>query len=402
MYYDADNVLHGRVLLYGNKIPESSFRNAASRYILNYPVTKDGELIGVTWLEAQQPVKDEDNSSGDNNNDNNNTTNTGKVVQLDDGNWYYVVNGFVDYSYNGVANNEYGWFYIRNGVLDWSYTGLTDSEYGWFYINNGVLDWNYTGLAYNEYGWFYVRNGALDWGYTGLANNEYGWFYVKNGVLDWSYMGVAGNEYGWFYVKNGVLDWSYTGVAGNEYGWFYIKNGVLDWSYTGVAGNEYGWFYIKNGALDWSYTGLAYNAYGTWYIVNGTVAFDYTGSVNNVNVVNGQVVGHEHNWVHREDIYGEKFVSKDNMKRYDDGTYIIDDGYEAVYESHIICGNCKIDFGKEEDGAEEAWVEHVLESPLYTGCQNYFVEEILVGEKCTAVVTPAHDECADCGVIKGE
>ena len=279
---------------------------------------------------------------------------------------------------------------------------MTDSEYGWFYINNGVLDWNYTGLAYNEYGWFYVRNGALDWGYTGLANNEYGWFYVKNGVLDWSYMGVAGNEYGWFYVKNGVLDWSYTGVAGNEYGWFYIKNGVLDWSYTGVAGNEYGWFYIKNGALDWSYTGLAYNAYGTWYIVNGTVAFDYTGSVNNVNVVNGQVVGHEHNWVHREDIYGEKFVSKDNMKRYDDGTYIIDDGYEAVYESHIICGNCKIDFGKEEDGAEEAWVEHVLESPLYTGCQNYFVEEILVGEKCTAVVTPAHDECSGCGVVKGE
>ena len=154
--------------------------------------------------------------------------------------------------------------------------------------------------------------------------------------------------------------------------------------------------------VDWSYTGLAYNAYGTWYIVNGTVAFDYTGSVNNVNVVNGQVVGHEHNWIHREDIYGEKFVSKDNMKRYDDGTYIIDDGYEALYESHIICGKCKIDFGKEEDGAEEAWVEHVLESPLYTGCQNYFVEEILVGEKCTAVVTPAHDECSGCGVVKGE
>ena len=57
LYYDADNVLHGRVLLYGNKIPESSFRNAASRYILNYPVTKDGKLIGVTWLEAQQPVR---------------------------------------------------------------------------------------------------------------------------------------------------------------------------------------------------------------------------------------------------------------------------------------------------------------------------------------------------------
>ena len=249
--------------------------------------------------------------------------------------------------------------------------------------------------------WNYYKNGKKDSSYTGLAGNEYGWFYVKNGTVDWEYNGLAGNEYGWFYVKNGVLDWSYTGVAGNEYGWFYIKNGVLDWSYTGVANNEYGWFYIKNGALDWSYTGLAYNAYGTWYIVNGAVAFDYTGSVNNVNVVNGQVVGHEHNWVHREDVYGEKFISKDNMKRYDDGTYIIDDGYEAVYESHIICGNCKKDFGSGDD-AVELWAEHALISPLYTGCQNYFVEEILVGEKCTAVVTPAHDECSGCGVVKGE
>ena len=148
----------------------------------------------------------------------------------------------------------------------------------------------------------------------------------------------------WYYYKNGVVDTGYTGLAYNDYGWFYVKDGSIDWGYTGLAYNENGWFYVNGGILDWSYTGLAYNAYGTWYIVNGTVAFDYTGSVNNVNVVNGQVVGHEHNWVHREDIYGEKFVSKDNMKRYDDGTYIIDDGYEAVYESHIICGNCKIDF----------------------------------------------------------
>ena len=137
------------------------------------------------------------------------------------------------------------------------------------------------------------------------------------------------------------------------------------------------------------------------HMEHGAVAFDYTGSVNNVNVVNGQVVGHEHNWVHREDVYGEKFISKDNMKRYDDGTYIIDDGYEAVYESHIICGNCKKDFGSGDD-AVELWAEHALISPLYTGCQNYFVEEILVGEKCTAVVTPAHDECSGCGVVKGE
>ena len=280
--------------------------------------------------------------------------------------------------------------------------GLCQAQDGtWNYYKNGKKDSSYTGLAGNEYGWFYVKNGTVDWEYNGLAGNEYGWFYVSNGVIDWNYTGLAGNEYGWFYVKNGVLDWSYTGVAGNEYGWFYIKNGVLDWSYTGVANNEYGWFYIKNGALDWSYTGLAYNAYGTWYIVNGAVAFDYTGSVNNVNVVNGQVVGHEHNWVHREDVYGEKFISKDNMKRYDDGTYIIDDGYEAVYESHIICGNCKKDFGSGDD-AVELWAEHALISPLYTCCQNYFVEEILVGEKCTAVVTPAHDECSGCGVVKGE
>ena len=302
LYYDTDNTLQGRVLLYGNKIPESAYRRVASRFILGYEVCqryKDSgdSLTGKTWLEAQQPVADENNSSDDN--DNGNTTNNAKVVQLDDGNWYRVVNGAVDYSYTGVASNEYGWFYIRNG--------------------------------------------ALDWGYTGLANNEYGWFYVKNGALDWGYTGVANNEYGWFYVKNGALDWGYTGVAYSEYGWFYVKNGVLDWSYTGVANNEYGWFYIKNGALDWGYTGLACNEYGTWYIVNGVVAFDYTGTINNVSVVNGQVVGHEHSWVHHDDEYGEKFISKDNMRRYDSGTYIVDDGYEVVEEGHIICGTCRKD-----------------------------------------------------------
>ncbi len=198
-----------------------------------------------------------------------------------------------------------------------------------------------------------------------------------------------------------MLDWGYTGVAYSEYGWFYVKNGVLDWSYTGVANNEYGWFYIKNGALDWSYTGLACNEYGTWYIVNGVVAFDYTGTINNVSVVNGQVVGHEHSWVHHDDEYGEKFISKDNMRRYDSGTYIIDDGYEVVEEGHIICGTCRKDFGS-DDEAVERWLHHAISDDFYVGCQNYFVQYIVSGEKCTTVITPAHDECSGCGVVKGE
>ena len=53
------------------------------------------------------------------------------VVKINGG-WYYVANGAVDYSYNGVAQNENGWWKSTNGKVDFSFTGLAKNENGWW------------------------------------------------------------------------------------------------------------------------------------------------------------------------------------------------------------------------------------------------------------------------------
>lgn len=207
--------------------------------------------------------------------------------------WWKITNGTVDFTYTGLAYNDYGWWYMTNGMIDFSYTGMAQNEYGWWYVRNGMIDFGYTGMALNEYGWWYITNGALDLTYTGMALNDYGWWYMTNGALDLAYTGMAANEYGWWYMTNGVLDFTYTGMAANDYGWWYMTNGVLDFTYTGMALNDYGWWYMTNGALDWNYTGLALNDYGWWYIRNGALDLTYNGPADNQygtwNVVNGHV-----------------------------------------------------------------------------------------------------------------
>ena len=198
-------------------------------------------------------LKDEDlsddihGSSGNTGNNGNAPADTNGLYLADDGIWHYYVNGNIDYSYTGLALNEYGWWYVSGGSIDWSYTGMAANEYGWWYVSNGSIDWSYTGLACNDFGWWYMTNGALDWNYTGLALNEFGWWYVSEGCIDWYYEGLASNEYGWWYVKNGCIDWSHTGIEGNEYGWWYVVNGCIAWDYTGYITDEDGVWTVING-----------------------------------------------------------------------------------------------------------------------------------------------------------
>lgn len=198
-------------------------------------------------------LKDEDlsddihGSSGNTGNNGNAPADTNGLYLADDGIWHYYVNGNIDYSYTGLALNEYGWWYVRGGSIDWSYTGMAANEYGWWYVSNGSIDWSYTGLACNDFGWWYVNHGGIDWFYEGLALNEYGWWYVSEGCIDWYYEGLASNEYGWWYVKNGCIDWSHTGIEGNEYGCWYVVNGCIAWDYTGYITDEDGVWTVING-----------------------------------------------------------------------------------------------------------------------------------------------------------
>ena len=263
---------------------------------------------------------------------------TGYSLRLDGDVWHcYNSDNQIDYSYDGLAQNEYGWWKVNNGEVDFSFDGLAENEYGWWKVSGGAVDFSYSGMAENEYGWWYVSNGTVDFSFSGLALNQYGWWYLDGGTVDFGYTGLVQNEYGWWKVTNGTVDFTYSGLASNENGEWVIRDGQVDFDYNGeyegktveggcvvdsgntninpspsepetpaeklngliyneeadkwsyyVDGNvdtdnnglvEYngGWFKLNNGVVDFTYYGLAENN-GYWFKVSGGVVdFSYNG-----------------------------------------------------------------------------------------------------------------------------
>ena len=153
--------------------------------------------------------------------------NTYKWVQYYGGAWYYFVGGNIDYSYNGVAKNEYGWWKITNGKVDFGFTGLAKNENGWWYLKDGKVDFTYNGIVKNENGWWKVTNGKVDFDYNGLAKNEYGWWMLQSGKVDFDYNGLCVNEYGTWVLEKGKVNFDYNGAysfSGKSYN---IKGGKV-------------------------------------------------------------------------------------------------------------------------------------------------------------------------------
>ncbi len=221
------------------------------------------------------------------------------LCQASDGKWYYYVNGDVDKTYAGLAQNSYGWWYVKSGTVDFTFTGLTQYGSAWWYVKAGKLDTTYTGLGKNQYGTWYVEKGRVNLNVSGFKNVGSTWAYLTKGKVDTTYTGLAQNSYGWWYVKAGTVDFTYTGLAKNSYGtwyvekgkvnlnvsgfksvgstWAYLTKGKVDTTYTGLAQNSYGWWYVKAGTVDFTYTGLAKNSYGTWYVEKGKVNLTVSG-----------------------------------------------------------------------------------------------------------------------------
>ena len=243
------------------------------------------------------------------------------IAKGEDGAWYYLQDGEVDFTFNGVESNAYGWWRIENGKVNFQFNGLAANEYGTWYLKDGKVDFNYTGFAAGtaneESGWWYVEKGQVKFNKTdilsGKANTEAdkngvsGWWYVLDGKV-FSGDTVAKNANGWWAVRNGKVDFNYTGFAKNNYGWWYVEkgqvtfkkndiikgkantdvnaDGVDGWWYvkgsqviktTTVDKNAYGWWFIKDGQVDFTYNGVESNANGWWCIHKGQVDFNYTG-----------------------------------------------------------------------------------------------------------------------------
>lgn len=135
----------------------------------------------------------------------------GRWVEKIDGTWYCTYNGEIEWSYTGIAQNEYGWWRIVNGVVDFAFTGLAKNEYGWWYCKDGKVDFDYNGIVKNENGWWKVTNGKVDFDYNGLAKNENGWWMLQGGKVDFDYNGLACNQYGFWVLEKGKVNFGYNG-----------------------------------------------------------------------------------------------------------------------------------------------------------------------------------------------
>ena len=203
----------------------------------------------------------------------------GDTLALIDGEWCYVKGGKLDPTGNTLVCFCGDWYYVENGKLATDYTGLVCFNGGWFYVVNGYLDWNQTTLAYYEGTWFYVENGAIKWDCDTLVQYCGDWYYVKGGMLASDYTGLVNYCGDWYYVVNGYLGFNQTTLVYYQGAWFYVVNNYLDWNQTTLVLYNGNWFYVENAVVKWDCDTLV-NYCGDWYYVKGgLLASDYTGLV---------------------------------------------------------------------------------------------------------------------------
>ena len=94
-----------------------------------------------------------------------------------------IANGTVDFTYNGMAQNEYGWWKITNGTVDFSFNGIASNQYGYWVIANGGVDFSYNGeYTYGAYTYNVVNGYAMS-DHVHTWNPIYGYRQVDDSVL---------------------------------------------------------------------------------------------------------------------------------------------------------------------------------------------------------------------------
>lgn len=257
--------------------------------------------------------------------------------------WWYVdpKSGKVDFTYTGVAWNDYGTWYMSNGQIDFGYNGFytehiqketfsydnvyaisggkNDSRYdgivwadvngvqGWYGFTNGYLAGNIALMKKDDGTWWYVgSDGMVDFTYAGKAFTEYGYYYVENGQINFGFTGAV-KDYNnvYQYYQNGKkADWNYSGLVetsiDGEQGWYYVDQGYITHNHAldgqsdsedqELVPNESGWWVVENGKVNFEYNGFFdnkvydkyghwYGTQGQWYIRNGQVDFSVNGMV---------------------------------------------------------------------------------------------------------------------------
>ena len=241
------------------------------------------------------------------------------VIKASDGNWYYYVNGVIDYSHTGIEKNANGWWRIENGKVNFNYEGVAKNQNGWWYLKGGKVDFSYNGFASNSNGWWYIESGKVTFQKTdvikGTVKGIYGWWHVVGSKVTFDTT-VAKNSNGWWYISNGMVDFSHNGVEKNSNGWWRIEEGKVNFNFTGIASNKNGTWYLDGGKVDFSYSGFYKNGTDYLYVENGQITYTKN------DVIKGAVAA-QSGWWH---VVGSKVAFDTTVAKNSNGWWYISNG----------------------------------------------------------------------------
>ena len=241
------------------------------------------------------------------------------VIKASDGNWYYYVNGVIDYSHTGIEKNANGWWRIENGKVNFNYEGVAKNQNGWWYLKGGKVDFSYNGFASNSNGWWYIESGKVTFQKTdvikGTVNGIYGWWHVVGSKVTFDTT-VAKNSNGWWYISNRMVDFSHNGVEKNSNGWWRIEEGKVNFNFTGIASNKNGTWYLDGGKVDFSYSGFYKNGTDYLYVENGQITYTKN------DVIKGAVAA-QSGWWH---VVGSKVIFDTTVAKNSNGWWYISNG----------------------------------------------------------------------------
>ena len=104
-----------------------------------------------------------------------NVTPTQVVKRGPDGKWGYYINNKLQTEYTGLAGNSYGLWYISDGYADFTKTQLVDYQGQTYMVVDGHVDYDFNGFASRDKKSWFVENSIVQKGYVGPV--------VINGVV---------------------------------------------------------------------------------------------------------------------------------------------------------------------------------------------------------------------------
>ena len=123
----------------------------------------------------------------------------------EDGKWYCYMGDDIEWSYTGIAKNEYGWWRIVEGRVDFDANSIYKNEYGWWKCTNGKVTFDENEIYKNEYGWWKCTDSKVTFKENGLFSNRYGTWYVKKSKVDFKFNGKVRQNGKTYTVRGGKV-----------------------------------------------------------------------------------------------------------------------------------------------------------------------------------------------------